>query len=111
MQATDLTISEAVAAMARGDLTAVDYAEALLAQAAKAAGLNAFIHHDPEAVPAAARPADAQRAGGGALGPLHGVPLALKDNVDTADMPTTGGTPGLRGHRPREDAPVVQKLR
>ena len=38
------------------------------------------------------------------------MPLALKDNLDTAEMPTTGGTPGLRGHRPKHNAPVVQKL-
>ena len=38
------------------------------------------------------------------------MPLALKDNLDTADMPTTGGTPALRGHRPKRNAPVVQSL-
>ena len=70
--------------------------------------LNAFIHLDPEQVRAAARAADAK--GSAAGGPLHGVPLALKDNLDTADMPTTGGTPGLKGHRPKRNADVVQKL-
>ena len=110
MDPTALTISEAAAAMRRGEISAEAYAEALLAQAARAAGLNAFIHHDPEQVRAAARAADRQRASSAPLGPLHGVPLALKDNLDTADMPTTGGTPGLRGSRPKRNAPVVQKL-
>jgi mandelamide amidase len=110
MDLTALTISHAAAALRSGELTALDYAEALLAQAARAAGLNAFIHHDPEQVRAAARAADARKASGAPLGPLHGVPLALKDNLDTADMPTTGGTPGLRGHRPLHNAPVVQRL-
>ena len=108
MDPTALTISEAAAAIRRGETTALAYAEALLAQAKKAASLNAFIHHDPEQVRAAARAADA-KSGAGA-GPLHGVPLALKDNLDTADMPTTGGTPGLKGHRPKHNAKVVQKL-
>ena len=111
MDATRLTITAAAAAMERGEMTAVAYAEALLAQAAKAAGLNAFIHFDAEQVRAAARAADARRAAGAStLGPLHGVPLALKDNLDTADMPTTGGTPGLKGSRPKRNAAVVQKL-
>jgi mandelamide amidase len=105
-----LTVGEAAAALRRGDMRAVDYAEALLAQAARGASLNAFIHHDPGAVRAGAAAADARRARGEALGALHGVPLALKDNLDTADMPTTGGTPGLRGHRPKHNAQVVQKL-
>jgi len=47
MDPTALTISEAAAAIRRGEMTAVAYAEALLAQAEKAASLNAFIHHDP----------------------------------------------------------------
>jgi mandelamide amidase len=105
-----LTIGDAAAALQRGEMTARAYAEALLAQAVRAAGLNAFIHHDAEQVRAAAAAADERRASGGPLGPLHGVPLALKDNLDTADMPTTGGTPGLRGSRPARNAPVVQRL-
>jgi mandelamide amidase len=111
MDLTALTIGEAAAALARGEITALGYADALLARAEQGAALNAFIFHDPEQVRAAARSADAHRARSGAsTGALHGVPLALKDNLDTADMPTTGGTPGLAGHRPKRNAPVVQKL-
>ena len=111
MDSSSLTIAAAAAAMRSGETSALAYAEALLAQAARCAGLNAFIHLDPEQVRAAARAADARRAADpGSLGPLHGVPLALKDNLDTADMPTTAGTPGLKGNRPQRNAPIVQKL-
>ena len=103
-----MTIGEAAAAIQHGEMTSLAYAESLLAQAAKAADLNAFIHHDPDEVRAAARAADARKPGTG--GPLHGVPLALKDNLDTAEMATTGGTPGLKGNRPKHNAPIVQKL-
>ena len=110
MDLTALTISEAAAALRRGEVTAAAYADALLARAAKLASLNAFIHHDPAQVRAAARAADERRASGAALGPLHGVPLALKDNLDTAGTITTAGTPGLRTNRPARNAPVVQRL-
>jgi mandelamide amidase len=110
MDLTALTISEAAAALQRGDITAERYADALLARCAQLASLNAFIHHDPAQVRAAARAADQQRAGGAASGPLHGVPLALKDNLDTAGVVTTAGTPGLRNNRPARNAPVVQRL-
>jgi Asp-tRNA(Asn)/Glu-tRNA(Gln) amidotransferase A subunit family amidase len=110
MDLTALTISDAAAALRRGEFSAEAYAEALLAKAAAGADLNAFIHHDPAQVRADARAADAARARSAPLGALHGVPLALKDNLDTAAMPTTGGTPGLRGHRPAKNGVVVQKL-
>jgi len=110
MDLVALTVREAAEALRRGDITAADYADALIAQAERAKALNAFIHFDPDAVRAAARAADTKRVHGAALGALHGVPLALKDNLDTADMPTTGGTPALRGHRPKRNGPVVQSL-
>jgi amidase len=54
---------------------------------------------------------DAERAAGAPTGPLHGVPLVLKDNYNTADLPTTGGSASLAGMQPRTDAFVVAKLR
>ncbi len=110
MDLVALTVREAADAMRRGDLRAEAYADALVAQVERGRALNAFIHFDADAVRAAARAADQRRAKSMALGALHGVPLALKDNLDTADAPTTGGTPGLRGHHPKRNAPVVQKL-
>jgi mandelamide amidase len=110
MDLTALTISEAAAALQRGDITATAYADALLARAARLAELNAFIHHEPAQVRAAARAADQLRASGAKLGLLHGVPLALKDNLDTAGLATTAGTPGLRSNKPGRNAPVVQRL-
>ena len=110
MDLTALTIGEAAAAMQRGEVTASAYTDALLARTAALAALNAFIHHDPAQVRAAARAVDEQRAKGAQLGALHGVPLALKDNLDTAGVITTAGTPGLRSNRPARNAPVVQRL-
>lgn len=111
MDLTAWTISEAAGALRRGEVSAEAYAEALIAKAAQGAALKAFIHHDPAQVRADARAADAARLRSlGTLGALHGIPLALKDNLDTAAMPTTGGTPGLHGHRPTKNGAVVQKL-
>ena len=106
----ELGVRDAAAAIGAGEITAEALAEALLKRCADASSLNAFIRLDPDAVRAAARRADAQRQSGQPVGPLHGVPLAIKDNIDTAELPTTGGTPGLRGNRPKHNAPVVQRL-
>jgi mandelamide amidase len=105
----ELGAAEAAAKLRAGDLTAEALAEALLARCA-ASSLNAFISLAPDKVRAAARRADQQRQRGERLGPLHGVPLAIKDNIDTADYPTTAGTPGLAAHRPKRNAPVLQRL-
>jgi Asp-tRNA(Asn)/Glu-tRNA(Gln) amidotransferase A subunit family amidase len=110
MELEELSLSAAASAIARGEVAAEAYAQALLASCAKGAALNAFIQLEPETVRAAARRADERRRRGDRLGPLHGVPLAIKDNLDTADYPTTGGTPGLASNRPKRNAPVVQKL-
>ena len=107
----DLSAGEGVAAMQRGDITAEAYADALLEQCSKWQHLNAFINLDPEAVREAARAADVARASGAALPPLHGLPIPVKDSVNTIDYPTTGGTPALRNFTPADDAELVRRLR
>ena len=102
---TDWTASEALREIGAGRISPREYAEALLAQCEAAAGLNAFIHLDPEQVLE-----EAERAARGTGGRLRGLPVPVKDNFDTDGMPTTGGTPGLRDHRPARNAPVVQRL-
>jgi indoleacetamide hydrolase len=106
----DLGVGEAAKAIRSGEITAERLAEALLARASANTNLGAFITLDPDYVRAAARKADQARASGASLGPLHGVPLALKDNLDTAELPTSGGTPSLAGNRPKRNAAIVDKL-
>ena len=106
----ELGAAEAAAAIRAGDISAQSLVDALLDRCTRAASLNAFISLDPDAVRNAARSADQQRQHGERLGPLHGVPIALKDNFDTADFTTTAGTPALAAHRPTRNAAVVQRL-
>jgi Asp-tRNA(Asn)/Glu-tRNA(Gln) amidotransferase A subunit family amidase len=106
----ELGAKRAADAVRNGEQTAEALAEALLARCAAASPLNAFISLEADRLRAAARAADQRRRRGERLGPLHGVPLALKDNIDTADFPTTGGTPALAAHRPKRNAPIVQHL-
>ena len=106
-----LSACDAVAAMSGGQITALSYAEALLARCAERSDLNAFITLDPDAVRAAARAADARQAAGEVLGPLHGLPVPVKDSINTADLPTTAGTAALKDFHPLADASVVARLR
>jgi indoleacetamide hydrolase len=108
---TDLSAVEAVARMTRGDLTAERYAEALLARCQSAKALNAFITLDPERVMADARARDLERRSGLPSGALFGLPIPVKDSVNTRDYRTTAGTPALRNFHPRDDAPLVATLR
>jgi mandelamide amidase len=73
--------------------------------------LRAVISQDAGQLLAAARAADAALAAGAAVGPLHGVPILIKDNIDATGYPTSAGTPGLEGVHPRADAPAVTRLR
>src|SRR2546428_392260 len=107
----ELSATEAVAMLRRGDVKAEDYAAALLARCNAGRHLNAFISLAPDQVREAARAADRRRAAGSFLGPLHGLPVPIKDSVNTADYPTTSGTAALRDFRPKDDAPVVRGLR
>jgi len=107
----ELSATAAVALMRAGEMAALDYADALLARCAAGASLNAFITLDPAAVRAAARAADAHRAAGGVLGPLHGLPIPVKDSVNTAGIETTVGTRALRGWIPARDATSIARLK
>jgi indoleacetamide hydrolase len=107
----DLSAGEAVARMARGELTCERYAEALLERCAQQRILNAFITLEPALVLEQARARDGERRAGAKPGALFGLPIPVKDSVNTRDYPTTGGTPALRTFRPRADAPVVAALK
>jgi len=107
----NLSAVEAVAHMSKGALTSERYAQALLARCQSAHALNAFITLDPALVLEAARGRDHERHAGAKPGPLFGLPIPVKDSVNTKDYPTTGGTPALRHFRPSQDAPVVAALR
>lgn len=106
----ELSAGDAVAAMKRGDMTAERYASALLARCKTAESLNAFITLEPERVLESARAADKRRMSGGRLGTLHGLPVPIKDSVNTKDLPTSGGTRALLGFHPGVDAPLVTRL-
>src|SRR5579862_1883761 len=104
----NLSATDAIAAMHDGGLTAERYAQALLEQCERGKALNAFITLDREQVLAAARAADQRRKSGASLGRLHGLPIPIKDSVNTKDLKTTAGTPALRDFHPKEDAPIVR---
>ena len=108
---TDLSATDAVAAMRYGDMTAEVYATALLDRCEAGRHLNAFISFEPERVLKAARAADTKRASGAALASLHGLPIPVKDSVNTKDYPTTGGTRALQNFYPAEDSVLVRKLK
>src|SRR3984885_16073807 len=107
----ELSAAEAVARMSRGEMTVERYASVLLARCEALRALNAFIAPEPPRVLEAARACDKRRAAGEKPGPLFGLPIPVKDSVNTADYPTTAGTPGLRDFRPADDAPIVKSLR
>ncbi|MFN2522821.1 MAG: amidase [Mycobacteriales bacterium] len=73
--------------------------------------VNAVITVDWEHAERAAAAADAAVATGRSLGPLHGLPMTVKDSIETASLRTTCGVPELTGHVPAEDAPAVARLR
>ena len=107
-----LSATEAVAEMARGAVSAEEYTRVCLDRiAADEDEVRAFAHLDPEHALAQARERDEWRQTGRVLGPLHGVPVAIKDIIDTDDYPTECGSPLLVGRAPDRDATVVSKLR
>jgi aspartyl-tRNA(Asn)/glutamyl-tRNA(Gln) amidotransferase subunit A len=109
---TRLTAAETAERIASGDVTAVEVAEAHLARIdAVDEKVHAFLHVDREGALAKAREVDEKRARGERLGPLAGVPIAVKDLFTTEGVPTTVGSKILEGWIPPYDATVVRKLK
>jgi amidase len=108
------TIVDLNAAFNAGTLTAEKLTQLCLARIdaydRKGPRLRAMITVNPKALETA-RALDAERKAKGPRSPLHGIPVVLKDNFDTADMPTTGGSLMLEGSVPPDDAFLVKKLR
>ncbi len=111
----EYTIGELSGAMARGEMTAHGIAQAYLERIAEidqsGPRLNSVIEINPDAL-AIADSLDRERRETGPRGPLHGIPILIKDNLDTADrMQTTAGSLALEGHHAQEDSTVAAKLR
>ena len=73
--------------------------------------INSLITVNPRALEDADRLDAALRATGRPIGPLHGIPVVVKDNIDVAGMPMTSGFQGWRNYYPPEDAPMVKRMR
>lgn len=109
---TRRTAAELSGALRAGEVSAEEVTRAHLDRISAVDGrVSAFLHVADEHALAQARDIDARRARGEELGPLAGVPLALKDVFTTADMPTTCGSKILEGWRPPYDATITERLR
>lgn len=111
---TEKSITQLQAAIAAGQVTSEqlvsNYVARIKAYDQAGPRLNSMIFINPRAA-ADARELDRERRERGPRGPLHGIPVLLKDNFDTADMPTTGGSLALVGVVPANDAYQVRMLR
>lgn len=112
---TEYSIDALQALMQKGELTSGQltrfYLGRIEAIDRNGPALNSIIEINPEAMEIAAA-LDTERQENGPRGPMHGIPVILKANIDTADqMETTAGSLALKGHRPPDDAFVVKQLR
>jgi aspartyl-tRNA(Asn)/glutamyl-tRNA(Gln) amidotransferase subunit A len=109
---TDLTIVEAGRRLRSGETTSVELLDAVLDRAQRTeAQLHAYLTLDREGARTAAETADAELPAGTDRGPLHGIPIALKDNMCTRGVETTAASQILAGYVPPYDATVVTRLR
>ena len=109
---TGLSAVEAAQAVRDGRLLSEDLVRACLARIEESEPVvRAWAHLDPDLALAQAREADRIRKAGRATGPLHGVPVGVKDIVDTRDWPTERGSAVFEGRRPEADAEVIDRLR
>jgi Asp-tRNA(Asn)/Glu-tRNA(Gln) amidotransferase A subunit family amidase len=106
------TVAGAVEASRAGKISAEDYVRACLDRIKEREDqVQAWAYLDADHALAQARRLDEMRHQGKPMGPLHGIPVGIKDVIDTADMPTEDGTPLHAGRRPQSDATVVAFLR
>ncbi len=110
----EASIPDLQEAMTEGRVTSLELVDAYLSRIGAydqgGPALNSMVYLNPNARAQAAA-LDQERAIRGARGPLHGIPIILKDNYDTADLPTSGGSIALAGMIPPDDAFQVRKLR
>lgn len=105
-----LRAAEVLQLLRTGEFTAEEYAAALLQRLDACAKLNLTTWTFGERVLADARAVDLARRRGDRLGALAGLPILVKDNIDTAGVPTSAGAPALRDSHPRRHAPLIQRL-
>ncbi|MEZ5490175.1 MAG: amidase family protein [Gammaproteobacteria bacterium] len=114
LQLTDATIADLNAAMDAGTLNSVQLVEMFQSRIAaydkQGPAINAVLTLNPDALDQA-RLLDLERQQNGRRSPLHGIPIVLKDNMDTRDLPTTAGSFLLKGSIPPDDGFIVKKLR
>ena len=109
---TRLSAADIAAAISNGEVSATEVTRAHLDRIAEVdERVHAFLHIDDEGALATAAAVDAKRKAGEPLGPLAGVPLALKDVMTMRGIPTTCGSRILEGWRPPYDSTVVERLR
>ncbi len=107
-----LSATEAAQAIAAGRLSSVDLVTSCVDRIAETDGaIHAWAYLDADAALAQAAECDRIRKAGLGTGPLHGVPVGLKDIIDTRDMPTQRGTPIFSGRQTETDARIVELLR
>src|SRR5258708_6588425 len=107
-----LTATAAARAIAAGEITAEDLIRSCLARIdQREPTVRAWVSLDPGQALSEARERDRSFARRGAVSPLHGIPVGIKDMIDTADLPTQHNSPIYRGHRPGQDAACVAVLR
>ena len=102
--------SELLSQAKDGKYSAVQWVEDCLAAIETHASLCAFVHVDRDDARRAAIEADSLSPSERGLKALHGIPIAIKDNIDVAGQPTSAGSPALAGHFPRRHARVVERL-
>ena len=106
-----ITTKQAAADLCAGKITSKALVSAALARAKAKANLNASITLDEAGAMKAAAAFDATHKKGKACKQLGGVPVVVKGNIEVAGLPSSAGTPALKGFVPKQDAPVVEKLR